>query len=628
MMMIMKPVFTLRYLKVFSHLVVLLGVTVSAFQEAQALEYPYAPYNAGKMDPQLAGWPLNESEKTYILKAEYERRPGSEANQHKPELWPVIPSAGFWGGTSWLEMHASLVKTVEASKGLVDVLLVGDSITIQWGGEWARNFPSLKAVNIGIGGDKTQNVLWRLDHGGVEGLQPRAILLMIGNNNMFFAPETGIEAAARGVEMCVKNVREKFPQAPVIVAKILPCHAPGVPFYENIKKTNLALDALKLGSDPMVTVIDLWNDFTQSDGTLNKALFTPDNIHLSPAGYRVWAGRLKPVLEALLSGKPVPLAPRPPTPPEARQPVEGKAAPSRAPQRPIAPAPDAGSEKPVLVYPYAPYNEGKMDPQLTGWPLTDAEKAWVNKGEYFRKPGHEVQKHLPEMWFITPTAARWGGDGEENAWVAHHATCIEKVRAMKDGIDVALLGDSITQGWGGGWDGAPFNAAWQKHFGALKTVNLGIGGDRIESILWRLDHGALDGTSPKVIVLMIGVNNAPLVFANGAPATSAARGIQLCLENLRLRCPKSRIVLVKILPAFDPTKETGKAAVDINAALDALKLDTDANIQLLDLCKDFTNADGTLKTELYSDGHLHLGPTGYDLFATQLKTVVDNLRSR
>jgi hypothetical protein len=102
--------------------------------------------------------------------------------------------------------------------------------------------------------------------------------------------------------------------------------------------------------------------------------------------------------------------------------------------------------------------------------------------------------------------------------------------------------------------------------------DLGIGGDRMESILWRLDHGALDGASPKVIVLMIGVNSAPLGFANGAPATSAAHGITLCLENLRLRCPQSQIILVKILPAFDPRKEVGKAVVDINTALDALNL--------------------------------------------------------
>ena len=600
----------------------LLLASLLAAGAARALEYPYAPYNEGKMEPQLTGWPLTDAEKAYVLKPEYERRPGREANQHKPALWPAVPSAGFWGGTSWLDTHANLVKVAEASKGPIDVLLVGDSITMQWGEAWAKHFPGLKAVNTGIGGDKTQNVLWRLDHGGVEGLEPRLCVLLIGNNNMFFTPETGIEAAALGIQVCLLNLREKFPKAPVVVVNIFPAHAPGNPFYEDIKKTNLALDALKLDADPKVTVLDLWNDMVNADGTLKAGLFTPDNIHLTQdSGYALYASSLKPVLDALLSGKPVPartkLETRSGATPAATQPARPAATATSS-----AAATVAGTPKPVLSYPYAPYNEGKMDPQLTGWPLTDAEMAWVTKGEYTRKPGHEVQKHLPDMWFVTPTAGRWGKDTEDNVWVAHHATCVEKVRAMKDGIDVALLGDSITQGWGGGWDGAPFNAAWQKQFGALKVVNLGIGGDRIENILWRLDHGALDGASPKVIVLMIGVNNAPLVFANGAPAASAARGIQLCLENLRLSCPTSRIVLVKILPAFDPAKEAGKAAVDINAALDALKLDADANIQLLDLCKDFTNADGTLKTELYSDGHLHLGPAGYEVFAARLKAAV------
>jgi lysophospholipase L1-like esterase len=257
-------------------------------------------------EPQPSGWPLTGEERACVLTPEHERRPGRESNQHKPELWPVVPSAGFWGGTSWLDTHAGLVKVAEASRGPIDVLLVGDSITQQWGPAWAKHFPGLKTVNLGIGGDKTQNVLWRLDHGGVAGLEPRVIVLLIGNNNMFFTPETGVEAAAKGIETCAKNLRAKFPSAPVVVVKILPAHEPGNRFYEDIKKTNLAVDALKLETDPKVTVLDLWSDFTNADGTLKSGLFTPDNIHLTQdGGYALYAGRLKPVMDVLLSGTPV-----------------------------------------------------------------------------------------------------------------------------------------------------------------------------------------------------------------------------------------------------------------------------------------------------------------------------------
>ncbi len=276
-----------------SLVVVLLTLLPSS---TRAIEYPYS-----SAEPQKSGWPLTAEERSYIVeKPEHDRRPGREANKHLPHLWPVVPCAGFFGGDAWLKLHEDHVKTVQANAGEVDVLLVGDSITIQWGESWKNHFPNLKAVNIGIGGDKTQNVLWRLDHGGVEGLVPKAIVLMIGNNNMFFTPETGIEAAANGVQMCVKNLREKFPTAQIIVAKILPAHTPADRFYKDIKATNEAISKLKLDGELYVQVLDLTSDFLNSDGSLIKVLYTPDNIHLSAEGYAVYANRLKPLLESKL----------------------------------------------------------------------------------------------------------------------------------------------------------------------------------------------------------------------------------------------------------------------------------------------------------------------------------------
>ncbi|MFN7721791.1 MAG: GDSL-type esterase/lipase family protein [Pirellulaceae bacterium] len=261
-------------------------------EESKTIEYPYKT-----PEPQKVGWPLTDEERAYVVgKPEHDRRPGRESNQHLPKLWPVVPSAGHFGGDSWLKLHEAHVQTVLANPGPVDVLLVGDSITIQWGESWQKQFPDTKAINIGIGGDKTQNVLWRLDHGGVEGIDPKVIVLMIGNNNMFFTPETGIQAAAEGIAMCAKNLRHKFPKSHLIVAKILPAHGPGHRFYEDIRKTNSALELLNLAEDPEIAILDLTSDFTESDGALKKNLYTADSIHLAMEGYAVYAERLKPLL--------------------------------------------------------------------------------------------------------------------------------------------------------------------------------------------------------------------------------------------------------------------------------------------------------------------------------------------
>lgn len=288
-------------------LFLLVGVVLPFFSPVRAIDYPYKT-----AEPQKVGWPLTAEERAYVLKPEYERRPGAAAGKPLPSLWPVVPSAGFFGGTAWLDLHARLVDHVKENKGPIDILLVGDSITQQWGNPldgkllnraWQKHFSKYRAVNLGIGGDKTQNVLWRLDHGGVEGIEPRLVVLLIGNNNMFFTRETGVEAAARGIKMCADNLRERFPKAGLIVVKVFPAHAPGNPFYEDIRKTNAALDKLKLETAPRVRVLDLTADLLEKDGTLKPALFTADRVHLSEAGYALYADRLQPAVARMLADR-------------------------------------------------------------------------------------------------------------------------------------------------------------------------------------------------------------------------------------------------------------------------------------------------------------------------------------
>ena len=233
---------------------------------ARAMEYPYAPYNEGKMDPQKTGWPLTDAERAYVLKPEYERRPGREVNQHKPAMWPVTPSAGFWGGTSWLDTHAKLVEYVQANPGPSTSCSSATASRSSGAARSTRACSMKRGRSISATTRPSTSASAATRHrtfsGGSitaasRGFSRAPSLVMIGNNNMFFTPETGIEPAAKGIQMVVANVREKFPQAAVIVAKILPAHAPGNRFYEDIKKTNLALDPLKLDSDPKVRVLDL-----------------------------------------------------------------------------------------------------------------------------------------------------------------------------------------------------------------------------------------------------------------------------------------------------------------------------------------------------------------------------------
>jgi hypothetical protein len=103
-----------------SPLTLLTALLLAPLAALHALDYPHIT-----AEPQKTGWPLTVEERAYVTeKAEHDRRPGRESNKHLPQLWPVVPTAGFFGGDTWLKLHEAHVKTVQANQGPLDVLLV------------------------------------------------------------------------------------------------------------------------------------------------------------------------------------------------------------------------------------------------------------------------------------------------------------------------------------------------------------------------------------------------------------------------------------------------------------------------------------------------------------------------
>jgi beta-glucosidase len=185
-------------------------------------------------------------------------------------------------------------------KGNVDLLFIGDSITQGWEGAgkdvWAKHYAKRNAVNLGIGGDRTQHVLWRIDHGNIDGISPKAAVLMIGTNNSNGRDHTA-EQIGDGIKAIVGTLREKLPKTKVLILAIFPRgEKPSAQREKNAKASELAS---KLADDKQVFYLDIGPKFLKEDGTLSADVM-PDRLHLSPQGYQIWADAIEPKLKELL----------------------------------------------------------------------------------------------------------------------------------------------------------------------------------------------------------------------------------------------------------------------------------------------------------------------------------------
>jgi lysophospholipase L1-like esterase len=209
-----------------------------------------------------------------------------------PKLAPDgQPNAGF------VKSHESFVAI--AKQGKTDLLFLGDSITAGWGRQkeiWEKEFGKYKPANFGIGGDRTQHVLWRIENGELDGIKPKVAVLMIGTNNSGSDPAEGI---AKGVTKIVETIRTKSPATKVLLLAVFPRGekpAPN-PGREKLKQVNAIIS--KLDDGKKVFFLDIGGKFLEPDGSLTKEIM-PDFLHLSAKGYQIWADAIGPKLAELM----------------------------------------------------------------------------------------------------------------------------------------------------------------------------------------------------------------------------------------------------------------------------------------------------------------------------------------
>jgi len=210
-----------------------------------------------------------------------------------PKLGPDgKPQAGF------LKSHESFVEI--AKKGEAQVVFLGDSITAGWGRQAAifdKEFGQYKAANFGIGGDRTQHVLWRVENGEFEGIKPKAVVLMIGTNNSG-AADNSPEQVAAGIKAIISAIHQRSPNTKVLLLAIFPR---GAGEANNPGRTkNKAVNALiaKFDDGQKVHFLDIGPKFLAADGTLSKEIM-PDLLHLNAKGYQIEADAIREKLAAL-----------------------------------------------------------------------------------------------------------------------------------------------------------------------------------------------------------------------------------------------------------------------------------------------------------------------------------------
>jgi lysophospholipase L1-like esterase len=193
-----------------------------------------------------------------------------------------------------------------------DLIFIGDSITHGFEGDgqavWKKYYEPRHALNLGVGGDRTENVLWRIDHGELDGQSPKLIVMMIGTNNTGHRKDKPEEIAA-GVEAILKRLEQKTPRAKVLLLGIFPRSANKNDFDRvNNDKANALLAKLAekkpFLAAKRVFYLNINDKFLTRDGVLSRDIM-PDLLHPNAKGYVIWAEAIEPAIAQLMGTRPI-----------------------------------------------------------------------------------------------------------------------------------------------------------------------------------------------------------------------------------------------------------------------------------------------------------------------------------
>lgn len=223
----------------------------------------------------------------------------SYENASFPAIVPEVQTAE-WAQSWWMPRHEEKLEALK-NTDKVDLLMIGDSITHGWesGGKkvWDEFYSERNAFNIGFSGDRTEQVIWRLQHGEVEGISPKVAVVMIGTNNTGHRADPADQTAA-GVSAILEELKERLPKTKVLLLAIFP-RGEKPDNKERMLNDEINERLEKLADDKRVFFLDIGDKFLTDEGILAETIM-PDRLHPNESGYRIWAEAIEPTLKKLL----------------------------------------------------------------------------------------------------------------------------------------------------------------------------------------------------------------------------------------------------------------------------------------------------------------------------------------